>query len=154
MGAGERVGELRAQSIEAELAQVGMRLDTQKRYINLQGKAIEELGGICAGMQGDGTSLAARVEELEVELSYRLLPVWRRAYIQVRYAAGYALGWLQGLRARFAALRARLMAGAGLVVDPTDPADLDPPVEAVDAEAFQDDAAEQVRPWPPNRTTH
>lgn len=143
MGVEERVGLARGHSIEVELGELGHRLDTYKRYINLQGKAIEELGAICAAMQTDGKTLAARVEELEAELSYRLMPLWRRAAIQTRHTAGASYALVLKAWARWQAIRQGLWTNGDL--EPLDPVDL-----PEDATAFQDYEADKVRPWPPN----
>lgn len=83
MGSLERLGESRAERVERDMRTFDARLELLKRTINQQGRAVQYLGETVEQMAAQMHRQDGRIEELESELSYRLLPFWRRGWIQM-----------------------------------------------------------------------
>lgn len=95
MGSLERIGESRAAWMQRDLVDMGASLDLQRRKINHQAIAMETMAGAITQHAADHQRLTERVEELEAELSYRLLPFWSRWAIHARFA----VSWVRALGA-------------------------------------------------------
>lgn len=82
MGQIERLGESRAAELSRDVMDQGRSLDLQRRKINHQAVAMETMAGAITQHAADYQKLNERVQELEAELRYRLLPLWKRGQIQ------------------------------------------------------------------------
>lgn len=114
MGTLERIGESRAESMSRKLLEQDHRIDVHRDIVNRQGRTVQLLADAfeqhANEYQGQYENLLGRVEELETELRFRLLPFWRRWFVTARWIVGYALGWLHGA---LVALRERLELAKG-----------------------------------------
>jgi len=94
MGRLERIGESRAETVERDLTDLGSSLDLQRRKLNHQAQAMELMASTLTDYAAKHQRLTERVEELEAELRYRLLPCYQRWQI-------HGLALLARLRERF-----------------------------------------------------